>query len=221
MMHKKLLHAGPQLLLASVRQTHWPLGGRNLSKSVVRNCVTCFRHKAQCVQPIMGQLPTARTTLEFPFLHTSVDYAGPILIADRLGRGCKLIKSYLCIFVCLSTKAVHLELVTSLTKEAYMAALNRFIARRGKPRTILSDNGTNFVGACNELNKFLQTSNLDSCIAQEGIEFSFTPPYSPHFNGVAEAAVRSIKHHLTRHSCTRPTSRTKSCIRVLHKLNQF
>nr|XP_026493409.1 uncharacterized protein LOC113398738 [Vanessa tameamea] len=198
LMHKKLLHAGPQLPLASVRQTYWPLGGRNLSKLVVKNCVTCFRYKAQYTQPIMGQLPTARTTLEFPFLHTSVDYVGPILIADRLGRGCKLIKSYLCIFVCLSIKAVHLELVTSLTKKAYIAALNRFIAHRGKPRTILSHNGTNFVGACNKLNTFLQSSNLDSCIAQEGIEFSFTPPYSPHFNGVAEAALRSIKHHLMR-----------------------
>lgn len=198
MYHKKLLHAGPQLLLATIRQSYWPLGGRNLSKSTVNKCITCFRHKAQAIQPIMGQLPTSRSTLEFPFLNTSVDYAGPVLIADRKGRGCKLLKSYLCIFVCLAVKAVHLELVTDLTKEGYMAALNRFIARRGKPRSILSDNGTNFVGTSNEIYRFLQDSNLSSDIAQEGIEFSFAPPYSPHFNGIAEAAVRSTKHHLKR-----------------------
>lgn len=196
--HRKLLHAGPQLLLANIRQNYWPLGGRNLSRVTVQKCVVCFRHKAQNLQPIMGQLPKSRSNLEFPFLNSSVDYAGPILIADRKGRGCRLIKSYICIFVCLAVKAVHLELVTDLTKEAYMAALNRFVARRGKPRSILSDNGTTFVGSCNQLRRFLQTSNIAYDVAQEGIEFNFVPAYSPHFNGVAEAAVRSTKHHLKR-----------------------
>ncbi|XP_059055798.1 uncharacterized protein LOC131849703 [Achroia grisella] len=146
----------------------------------------------------MGQLPLARTQLEFPFLHCYVDYAGPVLIANRKGRGSKLSKSYMCIFVCSAVKAVHLELVTDLTTEAYMAALNRFVARRGKPRSITSDNGTNFVGASNEMQRFLRTSNVASETAQQSIEFIFTPAYSPHFNSLAEAAVRSFKHHLRR-----------------------
>nr|XP_049699599.1 uncharacterized protein LOC126053427 isoform X1 [Helicoverpa armigera] len=196
--HHDLLHAGPQLLIASIRQMYWPLGGRNLSKSVVKHCIKCFKFKCQNVQPVMGQLPVNRTQLEFPFLNSSVDYAGPILIADRRGRGCKLVKAYLCIFVCLAVKAVHIELVTDLTKEGYMAALNRFVARRGKPKSILSDNGTNFVGTCNELQQFLKQSNISYEVAQRGIEFTFAPPYSPHFNGIAEAAVRSTKHHLKR-----------------------
>lgn len=196
--HLDLLHAGPQLLLANIRQTYWPLGGRNLSKVTVRQCIKCFRYKCSNIQPIMGQLPTARTQLEFPFLNCSVDYAGPVFIADRKGRGCKLIKSYLCIFVCLAVKAVHIELATDLTKEAYMAALNRFVARRGKPQSILSDNGTNFVGASNELQKLLLESDVAHEVAQQGIEFTFSPPHSPHFNGIAEAAVRSTKHHLKR-----------------------
>ncbi|XP_059053100.1 uncharacterized protein LOC131847536 isoform X3 [Achroia grisella] len=97
-----------------------------------------------------------------------------------------------------AVKAVHLELVTDLTKESYMAALNRFVSRRGKPRNILSDNGTNFVGTSNELQRFLHSSNVASDMVQEGIQFSFAPPYSPHFNGLAEAVVRSMKHHLKR-----------------------
>lgn len=202
MHHLKLLHAGPQSLLSNIRQTYWPLGGRNLSKSITKGCIKCFRFKASNVQPIMGQLPESRTTLEFPFLHCSVDYAGPVMIANRKGRGCQLVKSYLCIFVCLATKAVHLELVTDLTKEGYMAALNRFVARRGKPQSITSDNGTNFVGTCNELHRFLQDAQIQtqigSEVAQEGINFLFIPSYTPHFNGMAEAAVRSTKHHLRR-----------------------
>ncbi|XP_062528624.1 uncharacterized protein LOC119628383 isoform X1 [Bombyx mori] len=194
--HLHLLHAGPQLLLTHIRQSYWPLGGRNLSKTVVRNCLKCFRYRAQNVQPIMGQLPKTRTDLQFPFLNCSVDYAGPILIADRKGRGCKLVKSYLCIFVCLAVKAVHIELVTALSSEAYIAALKRFVSRRGKPRSIWSDNGTNFVGACNELKGVLSNSDIASFMSQEGIDFNFSPPYSPHFNGLAEAAVKATKGHL-------------------------
>lgn len=136
--HFKYLHAGPQLLLANIRQTYWPLGGRNLSK-----CVRCCRYKAEVAQAIMGQLPSTRTELEYPFLHCSVDYAGPVLIADRKGRGCKLIKSFLAIFVCNAIKACHIELVTALSSEDYIATLNRFISCRGKPQSITSDNGTN------------------------------------------------------------------------------
>ncbi|XP_028168270.1 uncharacterized protein K02A2.6-like [Ostrinia furnacalis] len=146
----------------------------------------------------MGQLPSSRTELEYPFLHCSVDYAGPVLIADRKGRGCKLIKSFLAIFVCNSVKAIHIELVTALSSEAYLAALNRFVSRRGKPQSITSDNGTNFVGTYNDLSKFLIQSDVEGVIAQEGIDFKFVPAYSPHFNGLAESAVRSTKHHLKR-----------------------
>ncbi|XP_041969052.1 uncharacterized protein LOC121725929 isoform X3 [Aricia agestis] len=198
MQHLKLAHAGPQLLLSHIRQSYWPLGGRNLSRSTVNKCLKCYRHKAQNVQPIMGQLPSLRTNLEYPFLNSYVDFAGPVLVADRKGRGCKLTKSYMCIFVCAAVKAVHLELVSDLTTEAYMAALNRFVARRGKPQSITSDNGTNFVGACNEIYKFINSSNVASEMAQEGIEFIFTPAYSPHFNSLAEAAVKSTKKHLKR-----------------------
>nr|XP_037876043.1 uncharacterized protein LOC105842541 isoform X5 [Bombyx mori] len=95
-----------------------------------------------------------------------------------------------------SVKAVHIELVTALSSEAYIAALKRFVSRRGKPRSIWSDNGTNFVGACNELKGVLSNSDIASFMSQEGIDFSFSPPYSPHFNGLAEAAVKATKGHL-------------------------
>ncbi|CAK1594441.1 unnamed protein product [Parnassius mnemosyne] len=158
----------------------------------------CFRYRAETVQPIMGQLPASRTELEFPFLHCNVDYAGSVLIADRKSRGCKLIKSFLAIFICSSVKACHIELVTALSSEAYIAALNRFVSRRGKPKSITSDNGSNFIGASNELAQFLLQSELEGQMAQEGIEFKFIPAFTPHFNGLGEAAVRSTKHHLKR-----------------------
>jgi hypothetical protein len=109
------------------------------------------------------------------------------------------------IFVCFVTKAVHIEVVTSLTTDAFLAALRRFIARRGKPKTIYSDNGTNFQGAANQLYKIykmLQSSSeivkVQDFLAKEGCDWKFIPPHAPHFGGLWEAAVKSMKYHLRR-----------------------
>nr|XP_049699548.1 uncharacterized protein LOC126055245 isoform X2 [Helicoverpa armigera] len=197
MYHLRLLHPGPQLLLTTIRHHYYPIGGKSLAKRVTHQCVKCCKIKASTVQPIMGNLPEQRLHLEFPFLDSGVDYAGPIMIADRKGRGCRLIKCFICVFVCLATRAVHLELVSDLTKEAFLAAMNRFIARRGKPRNIFSDNGTTFVGAFNELASLL-SQDLGLSVIDPGINFSFIPAYTPHFGGLWESAVKSTKHHLRR-----------------------
>ncbi|XP_028029782.1 uncharacterized protein LOC114242720 [Bombyx mandarina] len=149
----------------------------------------------------MGNLLRQRLQAEgFAFQNIGLDYAGPIQCAVRQGRGCKLVKVYIAIFVCFATKSIHLELVGDLTSKTFIMALKRFISRRGKPINIYSDNGTSFVGAANELSKFLKTncSALSEEMAQEGINFNFIPAYSPHFAGLAEAGVKSTKHHLIR-----------------------
>lgn len=89
------------------------------------------------------------------------------MIADRKGRFCRLIISFLAIFICNSTKACHIELVTALSSEAYLAALNRFVSRRGKPQSITCDKGTHFVGTYNELSKFLEKPDLEGQISQK------------------------------------------------------
>lgn len=198
--HILLMHAGPQLLLSTTRHKMWVIGGRNLARKLFRNCITCCRFSGRTKQPIMGNLPEQRLHAEYPFLNTAVDYAGPVMILNRKGRGSRLIKSYLCIFICLAVKAVHIELVTDMSSDTFLAALNRFIARRGKPVNIFSDNGKCFVGACNELARFLkQNSNYISSQASNlSINFKFSPAYSPHFNGLAEGSVKSVKYHLKR-----------------------
>ncbi|KAL0860033.1 hypothetical protein ABMA27_010348 [Loxostege sticticalis] len=182
--HLKLLHAGPQLLLSHIRDNWWPRGGRNLAKKVVKQCVVCCRLKGKIVQPIMGNLPVERVTANFPFINCEVDYAGPLYILNRKGRGSRLEKCYLCIFVCFSTRAIHLELVTSLSSQSYILAMKRFISRRGKPYQIFSDNGRNF--------------SIIDYASDNHIRFRFCPPYAPHFAGLAEAGVKSCKHHISR-----------------------
>lgn len=202
--HIRLLHAGPQQLLASIRDKFWPVMGRNAAKRAVHECMTCFRVKPTTqINPLMGDLPEERVLPSPPFFITGVDYAGPFHIKDRNGRGCKLSKAYVSLFVCFATKAIHLELVTDLSTDSFIAALRRFVSRRGKPLQIMSDNGTNFIGANNELKnlgKFLlSTSNqITELNASEGINWSFIPAYSPHFGGLWEAGVKSMKGHLKR-----------------------
>ncbi|XP_045783622.1 uncharacterized protein LOC123879758 [Maniola jurtina] len=199
--HTKLMHAGPQLLLASIREVYWPIGGRNLAKSTYRRCIRCTRMKGSVVAPIMGDLPRRRLIPGgYPFETVGVDYAGPISSASRQGRGCRIVKVYIAIFICFTTKAIHLELVGDLTSNSYILTLRRLVARRGKPRHLYSDNGSSFVGAYNSLSKFLQqnSDSLSSELSNEGINFHFIPGYSPHFGGIWEAGVKSTKFHLLR-----------------------
>ena len=132
--HLRLHHAGPQLLIASLREKYWIPRIRNLVKTVIRQCLTCYKFKAHATH-LMGKLPSTLVQSSWPFLTTGVNNAGPISL--RLGppRSTTITKGYIAIFVCFMTKAVHIEVATSLTTEAFLAALRRFIARRGKPRT--------------------------------------------------------------------------------------
>ncbi|XP_028173305.1 uncharacterized protein LOC114362207 [Ostrinia furnacalis] len=148
----------------------------------------------------MGHLPMERITPTYPFMRCGVDYAGPVLVLNRKGRGAKTVKSYICLFICFVTRAIHLELVSDLTSDAYFLALKRFISRRGRPEVIFSDNGRNFVGLMNEFKKFLTncSSDIIEYASSQQIKFKFIPPYSPHFGGLWEAGVKSCKYHLNR-----------------------
>jgi len=121
-------------------------------------------------------------------------------------RFVKIVKVYLSLFICMVTKAVHIEVVTDLTTDAFIAALSRFVSRRGICSDIYSDCGTNFVGAKSELEKIVQTSiknnqsqtKIHNFAAANAIRFHFNPPFAPHHGGLWERAIRSVKHHLTR-----------------------
>jgi len=133
------------------RENYWIPRIRNLVKTVIHHCLTCYKFKAQATQQLMGELPSPRVQPSRPFLTTGIDYAGPISLRLGTPRSKTITKGYIAIFVCFATKAVHIEVMINLTTEAFLAALRRFVAHRGKPRMIYSDNGTNFQGAANQL----------------------------------------------------------------------
>lgn len=198
--HLRLLHAGPQLLLASVREAVWPVSGRHLARRTVNKCVCCRRLSGKTLCPKMGNLPSQRVNPDFPFLSVGLDFAGPFQILNRKGRGAALVKCYLCLFICLRYKCIHLEAVSDLSKDAFIMTLRRFISRRGKPAEIFCDNGRNFVATAKEVGKFIRQVGDPLCdtMNQEGIKFLFTPTYAPHFGGIWESGIKSAKYHIKR-----------------------
>ncbi|GFV25056.1 LINE-1 retrotransposable element ORF2 protein [Trichonephila clavipes] len=176
------------------------MAGAPSSEEANKNSAWFFSdgYRATTSKQLMGDLPTHRVTPSRPFSVCGVDYAGPINILRYRGRGAKTTKGYIALFVCFVTKALHLELVSDLTSEAFTASLKRFCARRGAPKHIYCDNGTTFVGARRkllEIFKFVSKLNENEqfCyfLSQVNIEWHFSPPVSPHFGGLWEAGVKS------------------------------
>lgn len=148
----------------------------------------------------MADLPSSRVHECRAFLRVGVDYAGPLQMRDIHLRKPRSYKVYLAIFVCFAVKAVHLELVSDLSTEAFLAAFDRFVARRGLPSDIYSDCGTNFVGAAKQLRQLVNSqASVDHIATQSHFcVWHFNPPGAPHFGGLWEAAVRSAKRLLFR-----------------------
>lgn len=191
------------LTLTLLREEFWILRTRATVRAVLRTCVTCACDRAARPSQLMGNLPDARVSHStHAFEHVGVDYAGPILVRTSLGRGHRTRKAYIALFVCMATKAYHLELVSDYSSTTFLAAFTRFASRRGIPTAMYSDNGTTFHGASRELNdawvSVSRDANVRNTLASEGVAWHFLPPAAPHFGGLWEAGVRSVKQLLKR-----------------------
>ncbi|KAL1261107.1 hypothetical protein QQF64_008934 [Cirrhinus molitorella] len=140
----------------------------------------------------MADLPVARLRLYKPaFYSTGVDCFGPFQV--KLGRRSE--KRWGIIYKCLTTRAVHLDLLHSMDSDSFLMSLRRFIARRGSPAKLYSDQGTNFKGGEKELSEWFNnmTSDLKRVLAKQKIDFHFNPPAAPHFGGTWEREIKSVK----------------------------
>ncbi|XP_063358857.1 uncharacterized protein LOC134648296 [Cydia amplana] len=191
--HRKTFHPGLNTTHYLVLQQFWILAARRAIRHQLSKCIRCYRLHPQPLQPFMSDLPDFRVNQAKPFSVVGVDFGGPFRIKLGSHRGAKIDKAYLCLFVCLSTKAVHLEVVSTLSTDGFIAALRRFVSRRGRCNVIHSDCGTNFVGA---------SSQLAACIERashaERITFKRNPPSAPHFGGIWEIQIKAAKTHLYR-----------------------
>lgn len=196
--HRLCLYGGPNLTSSSVLLEVWILGHNRLVKKIVGSCIECQRKRLRLVHQLMGDLPADRVRPSCPFFVSGLDYAGLIQVRAKSGKGIRSTKGHICLFVCFSTRAVHLELVSDLTTDKFLLAFKRFVGRRSR---LHSDNATTFHGADNELVAMFQSSsqfykNVAGALAHDGTEWRFIPPNAPHYGKLWEAGVRSTKHHL-------------------------
>lgn len=199
--HDITLHGGNQLVLRVLRTQFWIPKVKNLIKATIRKCKPCLIYKKRCQRQIMAALPPERSEISRVFTHTGLDFAGPFDIKSYSGRACRITKGYVCVFVCFSTKAIHLEATSDLATPTFLAAFHRFVSRRGCPLHLHSDNGTTFVGASKVLaREFIQTSRdaVTANYAHQNITWHFIPPGAPHMGGLWEAGVKSFKSHFKR-----------------------
>lgn len=205
-MHQLTMHGGPQLLMAQLRKFFWMNRFRQICKSVIHRCVSCIRFAQKPPEQLMGHLPKERVTVGEPFARTGVDFAGPFNVKRSAGRPTRsaaevLEKVWVAIFVCLITRAVHVEVLFGLAVPEFLAAFERFVTRKGRCFHLKSDNGTTFIGTDNELARVLE--EWSKCFPTESLakfntRWDFITPAAPHKGGVWEAAVKKFKHYLKR-----------------------
>ena len=190
--HKRLGHAGRSHVIATHREKYWIIKVNAAVRHVTSKCVFCRRNHGKPGEQKMADLPRDRISPAPPFTYTGVDYFGPFLIKE----GRREVKRYGALFTCLVSRAVHIEVASTLESSSFIQALRRFIARRGPVREMRSDNGSNFVGAHNELLQAIQEMDHEEIRAKlqrENIDWTFNPPAASHMGGVWERQIKTTR----------------------------
>ncbi|XP_015433580.1 PREDICTED: uncharacterized protein LOC107189534 [Dufourea novaeangliae] len=183
--HERLCHTGVQTLVSDIRERYWILAARRAARRVIDKCVICKRQKGKRLKAIPTPLPTDRVRDAAVFEVTGVDLAGPVFLKVNQ-------KARICLFTCAIYRAVHLELVTSLSTSAFIEGLRRFVASRGRPSVMYSDNGTNFVGAVKLLRK-VDWKRVSEYSSVQKLDCRLNPPSAAWWGGFWERMIGLLK----------------------------
>ena len=199
-LHDKRGHCGYKSLIHEARRKYWIIGVRSMSKALTSKCITCRKLRKKPLDQLMGQIPSLRVAAGFPpFSNTAIDMFGPLHI--KLNRK-TLKEAQVVIFTCMTTRAVHLELVNDKTSDAFLMAFRRFASLRGHPSVCWSDRGTNFVGAQGYLKEIMQSWNIpkiQSVLSEDfccDFKWQWNIPHASHQNGVVETLIKSVRQSL-------------------------
>jgi len=191
--HRISGHSGLEHTLSLIRQRYWIIQARVSLRRIISSCFSCRRRQASVAEQKMSSLPEDRVNPSAPpFSHVGVDCFGPI----EVKRGRSMAKRYGVLFTCMSIRAIHIEVAYSLDTDAFINALRRFIARRGEPLQIRSDNGGNFVKGEKELRQAVGDWNQDKIhnfLLAKNVKWIFNPPAGSHHGGVWERCIRTVR----------------------------
>ncbi len=194
--HQETGHSGRSYTLSKLRERFWVPQADSVLRRILSKCVTCRKISAKPGKQWMANLPQDRLIPDNPpFTSVGIDYFGPFEV--KCGRS--VVKRYGVLFTCLTVRAIHLEVASSLETDACINAFRRFVARRGQMSVMRSDNGTNLVGAEKEKREAIKgwnQSKISNVLMQKGITWIFNPPAGSHFGGIWERQIRSVRRIL-------------------------
>lgn len=165
----------------------WILGGKSLINSVLHKCITCRKLCAKLEEQHSADLPSERLKVRPTFTYVGLDVFGPWSVTSRRTRGGQAeSKRWAIMFCCMSSRAVHIEIIESMDTPSCINALRRFFALRGPAKQLRSDCGTNFIGACKELG---MDKTVQRYLSEQGCSWEFNPPHSSHMGGSWERLI--------------------------------
>ena len=199
--HQAVHHQGRQLTHGAVRQGgYWILGGHRLVSKELNSCVPCKKLRGKPVEQLMADLPTDRAEVTPPFTNVGFDVFGPWTITTRKTRGGSInSKRWALAFTCLTSRAVHIEIIETMNTDSFICGLRRFLAMRGPARVLRCDRGTNFIGGNSEMKQAtreLDQQKLERFLTMQGCDWKFNPPHASHFGGAWERQIGTIRRVL-------------------------
>ena len=217
--HRMSLHAGVNHLLAHLRGKWWIPRGRQVIKKVLKICVKCLKVQGQAYsRPVDPPLPASRITKVKPFQVCGIDYTGALTVKTRGGSD----KAYIVLFTCAVSRAIHLEVVYSLSELDLLYAMIRFSSRRSYPQILYSDNATNMVAAAKTLDQISKTSSVRNFLTENRIEWRFITPRASWHGGMWERLIGMTKDTLKKvigKSCLTPIELETLVTQIELKLN--
>ena len=204
--HVRLCHSGTATTVTALRQSYWIPAARQYVKSILHHCVTCRKITGKPYPaPDPPPLPRLRTQDVHPFTFTGVDFTGALYVR----QGKEEVKVYLCLFTCATTRAVHLEIVQDLTADMFLLAFRKFAGRRSLPTIMISDNGSTYLSAADELHTLMELPEVKDELGKRGVSWQFIPKRAPWYGGFWERLIgltkTAIKKVLGRRHVSLPT----------------
>lgn len=195
--HHRVLHNGVKDTLAELRSEYWLVKGRQYVRRLIHKCVVCKRQEGKpCEANPPPPLPEFRVQQCRPFQTTGVDFAGPLFVRPSGASDGVSNKTWLCLYTCCATRAVHLDLVNDMTTATFIRSFKRFTARRGVPSRVISDNGRTFKSASKIITQMIQSSETKEYFDDLHVEWQFNLERAPWWGGIFERMIKSAKRCL-------------------------
>ena len=193
--HSRVKHSGVKETLTELRARYWIIRGRSFVRRILSHCVICKRFEGHAfAPPPPPPLPSFRVSKAPAFTYTGVDFAGPLYVKVSSCDASE--KVWICLYTCCVIRAIHLEIVTELTTQAFIRCFKRFTARRGIPVKILSDNRLTFKAADKMISSILNHPTVKEYFTGVRVQWTFNLEKAPWWGGIFERMVKSVKRCL-------------------------